>query len=126
MSLETPDLPEAVIALMEEVKALRTQVAELTIRRADPLAEHLTVKQVAAEYAVSEKWVYEHKGLLGAKYVGEQGSGRRPRLRFERERLEDALLVAKLARTQDGPRRRRRERRPPDLTKTAAGNPLLF
>ncbi len=126
MSPETPGLPDALSALTDEVKALRTQVAELTTRHVDPLAEHLTVKQVAAEYAVSEKWVYEHKEFPGAKHVGERGAGRKPRLRFERVRLEDALLVAKPTRVEEAPRRRQRESKPPASTKTAAGNPLLF
>lgn len=122
---ESANLPELIASLNAEVTELR---AELTRGEPGRSGEWLTAKEVAMRYRLKNvKWVYEHKEMLGAICMGEQGSRRKPRLRFNSERVEAALALRKPPRV--GTQRRGRgpnvtATKPP--TRTPAGNPLLF
>ena len=72
------------------------------------------------------KWVYEHKEMLGAICMGEQGSRRKPRLRFNSERVEAALALRKPPRVETQRRGRGRNAAAAKPPLTPAGNPLLF
>lgn len=73
-------------------------IVEMTARRVvELLGAHapvpacdglLTAAQVAERFGVSRDWVYEHADGLGALRLG---GGARPRLRFDPERVADAL-----------------------------------
>ena len=71
----------------------------------------MTTAEVAAEIAMSEEWVRDHAGELGAIRAGR--GGRAP-LRFEPESLEAWKRAHRLAPPQatDRPRRRGRRRAP--------------
>lgn len=122
---ESANLPELLASLNAEVTELR---AELTRGEPGWSGEWLTAKEVAMRYRLKNvKWVYEHKEMLGAICMGEQGSRRKPRLRFNSARVEAALALRKPPRVET-----RRRGRGPNVTatkpptRTPAGNPLLF
>ena len=66
----------------------------------------LTVDEVASMLQVRREWVYEHADDLGALRL----FGRRGRLRFDRQRILDALANGSTARRRPRPQRRRRAR----------------
>jgi hypothetical protein len=70
------------------VEAIAQRVAEL-LRTDLGLAQRLlTPGQVAEQFAVSRKWVYDHADELGATRLGQ---GPRARLRFDAEAVAQAL-----------------------------------
>lgn len=80
----------------DDCEAIAQRVAELLRgERAsvDPL-QRLTAAEVALRFGVSREWVYEHKAELGAITMG---GGKRPRLRFDPQRVADALEAAPAA-----------------------------
>ncbi len=58
------------------------------VRTPAPPAAMLTVEDVCATFQVSRAWVYENAGRLGGKKLG---PGQRAPLRFDRQRVEEAL-----------------------------------
>jgi hypothetical protein len=73
------------------VEAIAQRVAELLRADRRPTPTLLTPTQVAERYAVSRTWVYEHADELGAIRLGD---GPRARLRFDPERVTQALSRA--------------------------------
>ena len=121
---ESSDLTTLMTSLKAEVAELR---AELARGQPGQGGEWLTAKEVAARYRLKNvKWVYEHKDMLGAICMGEQGSRRKPRLRFNSERVEAALALRKPSRVETQRRGRGRSAAAAKPTVTPAGNPLLF
>jgi hypothetical protein len=96
----------------DDREAIAQRVAELL--RGEPAAPEpgqlLTATEVARLFGLSSReWVYEHKAELGAI---ELGSGSRPRLRFDRQRVAAALAApgappATIDASGPSPRRRR-------------------
>lgn len=75
----------------ELIEAIAQRVAELlaaTTAEPDSLPERMTAEEVSRRWAVSRRWVYDHADELGARRLG---SGRRPRLRFDREEVAERL-----------------------------------
>lgn len=84
------------------VRLAEETIDQLADRLADRLAGHaaaparagsqpaglLSAAQVAAWWAVDRGWVYDHADQLGALRLG---AGRRPRLRFDPDRVRRAL-----------------------------------
>jgi hypothetical protein len=70
------------------ITALADVVAARPIGRDVRLTDLMTADEVAREYRVNREWVYAHKRELGAQPLG---SGRKPRLRFRRARVEAFL-----------------------------------
>ena len=83
----------------------------------------LSAAQVAARFGVSRDWVYEHADELGALRLG---AGRKPRLRFDAERVATALTPRQGSMgpaEPDAPPRLARQRQVPRPTPTEC--PLL-
>ena len=78
------------------VEAIAQRVAELLRADRGPGPTLLTPTQVADRYAVSRTWVYEHADELGAIRLGD---GPRARLRFDPERVRQALSRAQTPKT---------------------------
>jgi len=80
----------------DDLNALGNLVAERVIawleedRRPDEEEPWLTAAEVARRFRVSPEWVRENADRLGALQLGD---GPRPRLRFDPERVADALSV---------------------------------
>lgn len=74
----------------ESIEAIAMRVAELVAAAAEPapLPERITAEEVSRWWGVSRRWVYDHAEELGARRMG---SGRRPRLRFDSEEVEERL-----------------------------------
>ena len=99
----------------DDCEAIARRVAELLGNEAAALAapqrgRRLTAQEVAEQFGLRREWVYEHKAELGVIALG---SGRRPRLRFDSERVAAALAAssatpAPVAVPAAAPRRRRR------------------
>src|SRR3954447_20407242 len=71
------------------IDAIARHVAELLRGESLPEAHRpWTASEVAARSGVSRSWVYENAERLGAMRLG---NGARPRLRFDPERVQDAL-----------------------------------
>jgi hypothetical protein len=68
-------------------------LAATPIRSNAPGTDLMTADEVAREYRVKREWVYAHKHELGAQALG---SGRKPRLRFRRARVE-AFLTSEVS-----------------------------
>jgi hypothetical protein len=121
---DSSDLSALLAGLKAEVTELR---AELARGQPEQGGEWLTAKEVAARYRLKNvKWVYEHKDMLGAICMGEQGSRRKPRLRFNAERVEAALALRKPRQVETPRRVRGRNAAAAKPAVTPAGNPLLF
>ena len=121
---EVSDLTKLIASLKAGVSELH---GELTRGEPGQAREWLTAKEVATRYRLkSVKWVYEHKELLGAICLGEQGSRRKPRLRFNSERVEAALALRKPHRVEAQRRRRGPNVPAAKSALTPGGNPLLF
>lgn len=73
----------------EDVEAIAHRVAELIGSRAR--IGLVDVDEICGRFRVSRTWVYEHARELGAIPLGRTGSGRRPRLRFDLERVTRAI-----------------------------------
>ena len=83
----------------EDVAALADLIVERLVPRllSDPAAAHLGAKdasvlltagEVGARFGVSAEWVRDHQSELGVVRLGD---GPRPRLRFDPERVAEAL-----------------------------------
>jgi hypothetical protein len=73
----------------EDVEAIAQRVAELLGPRAR--IGLVDVDEICRRFRVSRTWVYEHARELGAIPLGQTGSGRRPRLRFDLESATRAI-----------------------------------
>jgi hypothetical protein len=82
--------PSRAEALIQQLAiALAPLVAvELSRQAPPPAAGLIDASEVARRYGVDRAWVYDHARELGAIRLG---SGRRPRLRFDPARVEEAL-----------------------------------
>lgn len=81
----------------DDCEAIARRVAELLREEpagpaAPDVAQLLTAQEVADRFGLSRDWVYEHKTRLGAIPLSE---GRRPRLRFDPQRVAEALAAGK-------------------------------
>jgi hypothetical protein len=79
----------------EDVEAIAARVVEL-LETADTPATStppslVDAAAIAARFGVSRSWVYEHATELGAIRLGEPGERRRPRLRFNPDRVAEVL-----------------------------------
>lgn len=74
----------------ESVEAIAERVAEL-LAGAHSTARLVTADEVASRFSVSRDYVYEHAEELGAIPMGPTGKDRKPRLRFDLERVAEAL-----------------------------------
>ena len=110
----------------DDIEAIARRVSELLhgeARTSDP-SDLLTAAQVAKRFGVERGWVYDHARELEAVRLGD---GPRPRLRFDVERVAEALT----ARQQSGESQRREtpvstpSRRRSRQLPTAAGARLL-
>lgn len=74
----------------EDIEAIARRVVELQREALEGQApgDLLTPAEVARRFGVSRAWVYSRADELGAIRLGE---GRKPRLRFEAERVAQAL-----------------------------------
>lgn len=83
----------------------------------------IDAREVAGRYGVSAEWVRDNADTLGAVRLG---TGARPRLRFDPEKVAAALTADEQRRGSQAPhpppRRRKTQARPPA---TANGCPLL-
>jgi hypothetical protein len=122
------EVPAPLVVRLDEqtVDALAARITELIAARIQPpgrrevgeaddgVGQLLTAKQVAARWSVDRSWVYQHSDALG---VVRLGAGRRPRLRFDPDRVTAYLAqsAAATANAQRGaprePRDSRRSRR---------------
>lgn len=93
------------------IEAIALRTAEL-LRGEHVGPELIDAAEVARRFGVSRDWVYDNAERLGAVPLGEPGEGRRPRLRFDPERVADALSARPHPRTDPQPKRAPR-RRPP-------------
>lgn len=72
-----------------DVELIARRVVELLRSEADaPAAELLSAADVARRFGVARDWVYANADRLGALRLGD---GERPRLRFDPERVRQAL-----------------------------------
>jgi hypothetical protein len=104
------------------VEAVAVRVVELLEETAPADARLLPASEVARRFGLSRAYVYRHADELGAIKVG---TGQRPRLRFEAERVAQALTpCSPSGRSESGkaapqakskPRRRSGVRAAPDL-----------
>jgi hypothetical protein len=75
----------------ESIEAVAQRVAELVAAATaepDSRPERITAEEVSRWWGVSRRWVYDHAEELGAQRLG---SGRRPRLRFDPDEVEERL-----------------------------------
>jgi hypothetical protein len=75
----------------DSIETVAQRVAELvaaTTAEPDTRPEHITAEEVSRWWGVSRRWVYDHADELGARRLG---SGRRPRLRFDPDEVEERL-----------------------------------
>lgn len=100
-----------------------SRVARLTSRSPIAGGEHLvTAAQLAELLQVDRCWVYEHKEMLSARYLGD---GPRARLRFSPTEAFAALTRSRDGATTRARRGRRRSSRSVPAQRTDAGNALL-
>ncbi len=59
--------------------------------RARPAAELVDAAELARRFALTPEWVRHHKEELGVIRLGEDGEGKRPRLRFDPEHVAGVL-----------------------------------
>lgn len=85
----------------ESIEALALRITELLGAREAPHKSHperISASEVARQWGIGRRWVYEHADELGAWRLG---AGNRPRLRFDpdevAERLGDPASHAGLA-----------------------------
>jgi hypothetical protein len=97
-----------------DVEAIAVRTAELLAERTPVSARFLSTARTAEILDVSQDWVREHAGELGAVRVGD---GPRGELRFDLRRIERALEARRVdrpaapaQRRRPGPRRGPRER----------------
>lgn len=74
-----------------DVEAIARRVVDLLEHRPPAEPTWLTAADVAHRFGVARSWVYEHAGELGAVRLGDAGAGRRPRLRFDPDRVAAGL-----------------------------------
>jgi hypothetical protein len=110
-----PDDLSALAAALADLVAERVVARLAEDRRPDEEERLLTAAEVARRFRVSPEWVRENAERLGALQLGD---GPRPRLRFDPERVVDALSARPLRGRSDAPdrpaervSRRRRSRR---------------
>ncbi|MDO8213903.1 hypothetical protein [Conexibacter sp. CPCC 206217] len=96
----TPDRPQeiTVVRLADEtIEQLADRVADLLADRPTPPSASpsssnpaglLSAAQVSTWWGVERGWVYQHADQLGAIRLG---AGRRPRLRFDPDRVRRAM-----------------------------------
>lgn len=118
MTLDHPD-DVAVVRLAEEtIDQLAERVADLLdARRTDPPATDptpsasglLSASDVSRWWGVERGWVYQHADQLGAIRLG---TGRRPRLRFDPERVRHAMGDPPTDADKPAPRSARVRRKP--------------
>jgi hypothetical protein len=121
MSTSVPRLhPDDIELIAERVTA--KLLAEL--RDGDTTApattEWLKASELAQRLNIKTSWIYEHADELGARRLG---AGRKPRLRFNLERVEQALDGIAERPTLMRHRQRRTETSQPGVTRSGA--PLL-
>lgn len=85
----------------ESVEAVARRVVELLrFEGGAAPAGLLTAAQVAERFSVDRSWIYSHADELGAMRLGE---GRKPRLRFDAERVAAALRSREASERSRGP-----------------------
>lgn len=76
----------------DSIEDLARRIAELMAAVADPeidgLPQAMSAAEVAERWGVGRRWVYDHADFLGASRLG---SGNRPRLRFDPEKVAEIL-----------------------------------
>jgi hypothetical protein len=82
--------PEVVQLDPSSIELIADAVAERLTARGIA-TEYMTAEEIALEHRVGVGWVYAHKLELGAEPLG---SGRKPRLRFRRDRVESFFAAA--------------------------------
>lgn len=97
----------------DDIEAIAQRVVEL-LRLEPAVVEFLTAAQVADRFGLTKSFVYEHAAELGAVRIGQ---GKRPRLRFDPERVKAAMTAREVdtpahAPTLVPPGRRRRAAKP--------------
>jgi len=98
---QQPDSDSAALLAPTLVEAIAQRVAELLRADLHLAPRLLTPSEVAARFAVSRTWVYEHATELGAIRLG---AGPKARLRFDAMRVSEVL--------------HREVRRPPEPSQT--------
>jgi hypothetical protein len=105
--------PESIGAIAD---ALATRLA-----RVQPQQRRLLdARQVAQLLGVSREWVYDHQDELGVQRLGGGDDARRPRLRFDAERVQAWLARGDRRPSEVEPAPPRARRRP-----TSSTTPLL-
>jgi hypothetical protein len=94
----------------DDIEAIAERVVARLTRESGPRARIglVTAADVAELYGVSVSWVYANKGRLGAVLLG---AGPKARLRFDLERVAQALGTRAPAPSERPRRRRRRSRK---------------
>ena len=72
----------------ESIEALATRIAELMAPVPGGNRERISAADVARQWGVARRWVYNHAEELGASRLG---SGPRPRLRFDPDEVVERL-----------------------------------
>jgi hypothetical protein len=111
MSHEQTDHGPVVVSLdAASVDALAHRVAELLttsppVRESEQPTPLLTAAEVSRWWGVDRGWIYQHAQQLGAVRLG---SGKRPRLRFDADRVAQALGARRQNSSDEGrsPRKR--------------------
>lgn len=77
----------------ETIDAIARRVIDLMRDEQAPASgEMVDAAEIARRFGVTRSWVYEHRQDLGAV---ELGTGKRPRLRFDPERVSEMLACAR-------------------------------
>ena len=103
-------MSEALTLDAASIEAVAQRVAELLGTRQEH--ELIDAQAVADRFSVSRDWVYEHATDLGAIRLGD---GPRARLRFDPERVAEALAPRPFAAAPPPPRRKRPSSAPVEL-----------
>jgi excisionase family DNA binding protein len=106
----------------ESVEAVARRVADL-LREDTPTTDMLTVAEVARRFRVSRDYVYRHADELGAVRVG---NGSRPRLRFDLDRVAEALTSRSEDRESDARKPQRKAKSRPRRSRGGERGPALL
>ena len=85
----------------DDVEAIARRVSELLAAGPPASPRLLTAAAVAKRFGVERDWVYRHADEIGAVRLG---AGRRPRLRFDPDRVAAALAPRPDSKGSEAPR----------------------
>jgi hypothetical protein len=100
------------------IEAIAQRVADL-LRGEDMAGELIDTAEVARRFGVSRDWVYANADRIGAVRMGD---GPKARLRFDPERVREALAAQGTVSAGNGSERPRRRRRSVDLLPVRGGS----